>query len=203
MSIVSLDLVTEAIVHCLQTQRLVQLPQLRVSCSESSTDTPQTPYQVVSPTLPLSPSILFSKPFHQDFGCIIDRLLRRHLSPLEENAAIKQGDLARSTSGNGSFLKHSDNRLNQYTDLGLPHYPCRVRRNFIAWWSYRAYKVAELPCTGCDPWLCPSPPSQLRQPSYSPYLPASASEVLDPLLVAPREALKMLRVVSLGQLSPL
>jgi hypothetical protein len=74
--------------------------------------------------------------------------------------------------------------------LGRPHYSRRVRRNFVAWWSCGAYKIAALPCIGFDPWLYPSPPSPPRQPSYSPYSRVSPSEVLDPLLVAPMEALE-------------
>lgn len=43
--------------------------------------------------------------------------------------------------------EYSDNRLKtMYVGLSRPRYSCRVRRTFIAWWSYEAYKIAALPC---------------------------------------------------------
>ena len=43
--------------------------------------------------------------------------------------------------------EYPDNRLKtMYIGLSRPRYSRRVRRAFIAWWSYGAHKIAALPC---------------------------------------------------------
>ena len=128
-------------------------------------------------------------------------ILRRQLSPSEQDASIKSGGLAHSTAGKGHFPS-IPRQWTKTVHVGLdrPRYSCKVRPKSVAWWSYRADNIAALSCIGSDPWLCPSPPSQPRQPSYCPYSRVSPSKVLDPLLVAPMEALKTPRSASLGQL---
>ena len=129
------------------------------------------------------------------------RLTLRQLNPSEQDASIKSGGLAHSTASKGHFPQITRQRTKTVrVGLDRPRYSCKVRPKSVAWWSCRADNIAALPYIGSDPWLCPSPPSQPRQPSYFPYSRVSPPKVLDPLLVAPMQALKTPRSASLGQL---